>query len=78
MTREFRRVEVDNRLRVKQYLRNESRRDKTERGSATESASTRASAKRDAEHSSGNYTLTDRKLLYERKSKRRFDLVATW
>ena len=54
MNRKFGRAELDDRLKVKCHLRNESRRDGTGRGSATESASTRASAKRDAEHRSGD------------------------
>ena len=53
MSLEFRRAELNDRLRAKHHLRKERKRDKTGRGSATESASTRASAKRDAEHRSG-------------------------
>ena len=54
MNRKFGRATLDDRLKVKCHLRNESRRDGTGGGSATESASTRASAKRDAEHRSGD------------------------
>ena len=78
MSLEFGRAELDDRLRAERHLRNESRRDETGRGSATESASTRASAKRDAEHRSGKLSLTDRDLLQGRELKRRSDLVAIW
>ena len=76
MSREFGRSELDDRLRTTHYLRNESRKNETVCGSATESASTRASAKRGAEHRIGSYILKHRELLYERELKRRFDMVA--
>ena len=78
MSLEFGRDELDNLQRAKRHLREESRRDETGRGSATESASTRASAKRDAEHRSGSKILTDRELLHEREFRRRFDVLAVW
>ena len=69
MSRKFSKAELDYRLSVKHHLLNESRRNETGRESATESTSTRASPKRDAEHRSGNYTLSYRELLHERKLK---------
>ena len=53
MSREFEKAELYDRLMEKGHLQNESRRDETGQESATESTSTRASAKRDAEHRSG-------------------------
>ena len=53
MGREFRRAELDDRLRAKRHLRNESTSDDTGSGSATDRASNGVSAKRDTEHMSG-------------------------
>ena len=69
--------EEDDRLRAKRHLRNDSRRDKTGRVNAEESASTsspKASAKRDAELRNGSYTLTGWEL-HERELKLRSDLI---
>ena len=50
----------------------ESRSDENDHRSATESACTRASARRDAEPRSGSNTLTDREPLLERKLETTF------
>ena len=54
MSLEFGRAELNDRMRAKHHLHNERRRYETGRESATESASMRTSAKRDAEHRSGS------------------------
>ena len=54
MNLKFMRAELNARLRAKCHPREESRRDETGRGSATESACARVSVKRDAEHKSGS------------------------
>ena len=72
MSLEFGRAEIEDRPRAKRHQRKESRSDETGRGSATESAYTKASAKRDAEHRIRSSTLTGRELLHER------EFVAVW
>ena len=56
MSREFGRTELDDRLRAKRHLRKENRRDDTGRGSATESTSTRDSAKSDAKRKEPDFS----------------------
>ena len=53
MKMEFGRAELDDQLRAKRHLRRESKSDETGRGSAPESACTRASAKGDTAPRSG-------------------------
>ena len=76
MSWEFGKVELDDRVRAKRHLVNDSRRAETSRGNATEITSTRASVKRDTKDISVSYTLADRELLHESELKRRSDLVA--
>ena len=78
MSLEFGSAELDDRLLAKRHLQKENRKYETGRGSATESASARASAKSDAEYGSGSCTLTVREILDERELKQRYDLVAIW
>ena len=54
MSLEFGRAELDDRLREKCHLRKESKNDETGRGSAIKSVCTKASAKKNAKHRSGN------------------------
>ena len=50
----FGRAELEDRLRANRHLRKDSRSDENGRGSATDGACTRASARRDAEPRSGS------------------------
>ena len=77
MSREFGRAELDDRLRVKRHLQNESRRDVAGQRSLGEREQVSEPAPRGTLSRSGSYTLTLREL-HERKLKLPSDLVTVW